>query len=98
MNTATHEKSMRDRTESMISLNKVEIALGLVVAAVSLTSAVGCWFVLPYRMQLAEDSIQELRTEIKQVRDDNNRNQELLVRMDERIKTIQQALKIPVSQ
>lgn len=88
-------EDMREKTDRLIGWSKVEVLLSVAVACIAIGGAVGSWYVLPYRVGQTEAAIVDLRHEIKGVREENSRNQELLIRMDERIKTIQRALKIP---
>jgi len=80
----------------LIRLNRIELILGVFVAIIAICGAVGSWFVLPYRVGQLEKSFGEMREEISTVRYNGDQNRELLIRMDERLKSVQRALKIPV--
>lgn len=91
----TDHKAMRDKTEALINLNKIEVFLGVVVACIAVLSALGAWYILPYRLDRAEEGLAELRAELQTVKRNSEETRELLVRIDERLKLIQQNLKIP---
>ena len=80
---------------SMLKLNKVEIALGVVVAIISIWNAYATMAVLPYRVAEAEKQMRELRSEVQSIQSDSMDQRELLIRIDERLKTVQAALKLP---
>ncbi len=79
----------------IINLNKVEVALGVVVAVISLWNAYATMAILPYRVAEAEKQMRDLRSEVQSIQSDNTDQRELLIRIDERLKTVQAALKLP---
>lgn len=79
----------------VINLNKVEIVLGVVVAIISLWNAYATLAILPYRVAEAEKQMRDLRSEVQSIQSDNMDQRELLIRIDERLKTVQAALKLP---
>lgn len=90
--------TLKPSTEKLISLNRIEVVLGVIVALMSLVGAIGSWMVLPYRMTQAEGSMKELRQEVANLKIDTNTNRELLIRIDERLRQVQRALKIPTNE
>lgn len=78
----------------LIRWNKIEAFLGAVAAAVAIFSAVGAWWILPYRVQATEKRVVELSAELDALQAQANANRELLVRIDERLQAVQRALRI----
>jgi hypothetical protein len=71
-------RDKEDGNDIRVSLTKAGIAVALLA---SITSVVGAWFVIPYRLTLAEAAIAEIRSEQKETR-------ERTIRIDENVKRL----------
>jgi wobble nucleotide-excising tRNase len=89
---------MRDELGRNTSLNKVELLLGIAIGIATLLGLYNSYVILPYRVEKLEQAATEMRSEIRFLRDENRDINENLIRMDERLKTIQRALKIPTAE
>lgn len=91
-----------DQHKKLWTLNVVETAVGCfvgIMTIVSLAFSVMAVFVLiPYRVNQLENAQTVIRTEMSSMRAEQYKNQELLIRMDERLKTLQRAMKIPTEE
>lgn len=72
-------------------LSKTTAVLGIIGISIGICAGVQSFFVIPYVQHQHTDKIAAL--ELRREED-----RELLVRMEERIKTLQRAMKIPVSE
>lgn len=84
------EKAMRD--ERLIHLNRLEVGLGCCVALIAIASAIGTWYVLPYRVSQLESKSVGIQIQIDSMQKDSQVQKELLIRIDERLKQVQQTL------
>lgn len=92
------DKSLMEQSKRLVNLNQLEVFLGTLVALVTIANSIGSWYVLPYRLSEAEKSIARVQGELESVKISNLTDRELLVRMDERLRTVQRALKIPTDE
>lgn len=90
--TVKHETTMGE--QRIINLNKVEVIIGIIISVATLLGLYNSYVILPYRVEQLERSAIEMRAEIRFLRDENRDINETLVRIDERLKTVQRALKI----
>jgi cell division protein FtsB len=100
---------MEKGNSRLLTLNKVEAAIGVGVLCCTLLSGYSSLKLLPYKVEQLEKKNEQLaqkmeaqavefRAELKAVKDGFESQKELIIRMDERLKTIQGALKIPTAQ
>lgn len=101
------EHAERPATEQkVLRLNQWQVALAVVVLLVSLSDAFGVYAIMPYRQSSLEKHeseaeerydkiIMDLKSRVKVLEDDKEKQMELLIRMDERLKSVQDKLKIP---
>lgn len=86
---------MRDKTDRLITLNKIEVFVGIVVGIVSVAGVLAGYWILPYRVNAAEMNAVKLEARIEAVEKSQALNRELLVRIDERLRSVQERLHIP---
>lgn len=87
---------MNDKSEGqrILSLSKLELAIGIAGGLLTLGTAYASFAVIPYRLTQAENAISQLQSQQESVRRENQDTKELLIRIDERLKTVQSALKL----
>ncbi len=101
-----HFEKAAVRREALINLNKLEVLLGCAVAIIGLVGCLGSWYVLPYRLSQVEleqkaaaakleVTQHETQQKIESIQRNADANKELLIRIDERLRQVQIALKIP---
>ena len=75
-----------EHRDQLISLNKIEIALGLIVSAVSLIGCFGSWYVMPYRVTQVELKQAALENKLDAMQRSGEATREIVIRIDERIR------------
>lgn len=104
MNEEANEHAAK-RQEHLISLNKLEMVLGCLVALISLVGCIGSWYVLPYRVSQVEleqknvavrleTSQRQTEAKMEEMKRNADMTRELLIRIDERLRQVQVALKL----
>lgn len=103
------DQELMEKGNRILTLNKIEVVVGIAIACITLMNTYASLAVLPYRVHELEKQNADLRlliekqsikteAEVKSVRERSESQHELLIRMDERLKTVQGALKIPTAQ
>jgi hypothetical protein len=81
-----------EENRRLINLNKFEVILGIIVALVTLGNTYGIISVMPYRLTQVEKANAILQTQFEDLKKENASNKELLIRIDERLKIVQEQL------
>lgn len=76
----------------LITLNKLELMLGVIIALMTIANGVGSWYVLPYRMTGAEHSVEIIEKRLDSHIKEGDRKDEMLIRIDERLSRLQEEL------
>lgn len=83
-----------DKTDKLISLNKLELSVGILMGVCSIVSLCGSFIILPYRVAENEKETAKNEARIQSIEEEDVKTHELLIRMDERLRTIQDRLDI----
>ena len=78
--------------DRLITLNKMELVMGVLIAIMTIANGVGSWYVLPYRMTSAEANVNALSIRLDAHIKDGDRKDEMLIRIDERLSRLQEEL------
>lgn len=103
------EKEFMEKGNKILTLNKVELVALFLIAVGTAWNLYTGLAIIPYQVQqLQKDNSRleakieaqaaKFEAEMKAASERENARQELLIRMDERLKTVQGALKIPTVQ
>jgi hypothetical protein len=74
----------------LINLNKIEVLIGILVALITLGNTYGIIAVMPYRLAQVEKQNGVIQAQFDDLKKENNSNKELLIRIDERLKVLQE--------
>ena len=88
-------KKTEHSDKALLVLNWVEIAIGVASLLTFIVVAAGGWYVLNYRVSASEGDITALRAVVGVGQTNEYHTREMIIRIDERLKTVQRALKIP---
>lgn len=90
----SQQPSMRETQGKMFNLEKASIGVGLAVGVLSILSLYNSYVILPFRVEQLEKRAIVTEAQIQGLRDENRDIFENLIRIDERLKSVQIALKI----
>ena len=87
-----------DTHKAIARLGNIEVFIGCIVGLLSISSTIGSWYVLPYRIKAQEYLTEKYKTEtdgrLHDLMQEQGKNREVLIRIDERLRNMQRALKI----
>lgn len=90
--------TLMEQSRRLVNLNQLEVFLGVIVAVITIATAVGTYYILPYRVSELEKALAQTQGEMRVLREASIIDRELLVRIDERLRQVQRALKIPTDE
>lgn len=65
----SNHEVLREKTDKLISLNRLEMAIGCAVGIISLLAIVGAFYILPYRVSQLENRVTLIETQRQQDHD-----------------------------